>query len=440
MLNAKSGLGELLQTGANGLAGARGAQEGAQDGGLFGDTLKGHMQRVEKMQAKTTGATDTSAQNASSRQKAEKTDKTDKTDKTTEPAAELEKTGQEPTADEVSAKNDLEKSADEFVLSGEADENLLEYPAVNLLTADEIENKAVAPDDELSEENNESPLFLPQAVADALPQRKAESGEDAPHWLRAMTARQTHGHSATGEVDQKISSTRENDKGGHDFMQAMRALNGAAEAASDMDGKTKPQSLDNVFKLFAQQAPRESSHAQIPAAASAQIAGTATGAGAQANSATPAPALQTLTVDVPVRQAGWEQAMGDRVAWLARQGGLQEAQIQLNPRHLGPIDVHVSVNKDQQATVHFVAQHAMTREVLESAMPRLREMLQESGLNLAQSDVSQHGERMPREEARLSDGGGRGRGQPEHDDDEGPHQVAETALTDGGLSGISYYA
>jgi flagellar hook-length control protein FliK len=119
-----------------------------------------------------------------------------------------------------------------------------------------------------------------------------------------------------------------------------------------------------------------------------------------------------MSLGHPVQQKGWDQAMGQRVVWMVR-NNMQEAQIQLNPRELGPINVRVSVNNDQ-ASVHFIAQHASTREALDAAMPRLREMLAESGLNLAQSDVS---ERSPQQ---RGEGDGRGAG----------HHLAGDALND----------
>jgi flagellar hook-length control protein FliK len=123
------------------------------------------------------------------------------------------------------------------------------------------------------------------------------------------------------------------------------------------------------------------------------------------SSSSPVPVAMSLAV--PMQQQGWDQAMGERVVWMAR-SNIQEAQIQLNPRELGPIEIKVSLKQDQ-AHVHFVAHHATTREALEAAMPRLREMLSESGLNLAQSDVSEHSFR-ERGEKPGSQGGGDGGG------------------------------
>ena len=114
-----------------------------------------------------------------------------------------------------------------------------------------------------------------------------------------------------------------------------------------------------------------------------------------------------MTLAVPLQQKGWDQAMGERVVWMAR-SNIQEAQVQLNPRELGPIEIKISVKQDQ-AHVQFVAHHATTRDALEAAMPRLRDMLNESGLNLAQSDVSQHSFR---ERESNASAGGAGSGAP----------------------------
>ena len=95
-----------------------------------------------------------------------------------------------------------------------------------------------------------------------------------------------------------------------------------------------------------------------------------------------------MTLALPVQQSGWDQAMGERVVWMAR-SNIQQAQIQLNPRELGPIEIKISMQNDQ-THVNFVAHHATTREAIEAALPRLREMLGEQGLNLGQADVSQH--------------------------------------------------
>lgn len=96
--------------------------------------------------------------------------------------------------------------------------------------------------------------------------------------------------------------------------------------------------------------------------------------------------LPTTNVNVPVNNQAWGQAIGERLQWMVKQE-MQEAEIRLNPRHLGPIEVKISMNQDQ-ATVTFAAHHVMTRDALETAVPRLREMFGDSGLNLVDVNVS----------------------------------------------------
>jgi flagellar hook-length control protein FliK len=58
--------------------------------------------------------------------------------------------------------------------------------------------------------------------------------------------------------------------------------------------------------------------------------------------------------------------------------------------NLGPIEIRVTLQNDQ-ASVSFNAQHPFTREALEAAVPRLREMLGESNLDLVSVDVKDQG-------------------------------------------------
>lgn len=99
-------------------------------------------------------------------------------------------------------------------------------------------------------------------------------------------------------------------------------------------------------------------------------------------------ALPTTAVDTPLRQPGWDQALSERVMWVANQK-FQGAEIKLNPAHLGPIEVRVQLHQDQ-AQISFTAQHAPAREALEAALPRLREMFAASGYSQVDVNVSQH--------------------------------------------------
>ncbi|HDN9024653.1 TPA: flagellar hook-length control protein FliK [Aeromonas veronii] len=68
---------------------------------------------------------------------------------------------------------------------------------------------------------------------------------------------------------------------------------------------------------------------------------------------------------------------------------LQQAEIQLDPLGLGKMKIQIQMGADSQANVHFVVQHGQTREMLEQAMPRLRDMLAGQGIQLGQTQVQQ---------------------------------------------------
>ncbi|AQS38895.1 Flagellar hook-length control protein FliK [Shewanella psychrophila] len=68
--------------------------------------------------------------------------------------------------------------------------------------------------------------------------------------------------------------------------------------------------------------------------------------------------------------------------------GIQHAEIRLDPPELGSLMIRIQVQGDQ-TQVHFqVAQH-QTRDIVEQALPRLKELLAEQGLQLSDSQVSQ---------------------------------------------------
>jgi flagellar hook-length control protein FliK len=62
----------------------------------------------------------------------------------------------------------------------------------------------------------------------------------------------------------------------------------------------------------------------------------------------------------------------------------------LSPAELGPITVNLVVD-DGSAELTFHAHHALTRDAIEQALPRLREMLHDSGLTLGNATVSDQG-------------------------------------------------
>jgi len=92
------------------------------------------------------------------------------------------------------------------------------------------------------------------------------------------------------------------------------------------------------------------------------------------------------SVDVPVNHAEWGDKLMGKLSWLTAKN-LSVAEIHLTPPDMGPMEVRVRVQNDQaNITVH--AANPVVREQLELHSHRLRDMLGEQGLSLAQFDVS----------------------------------------------------
>ncbi len=101
------------------------------------------------------------------------------------------------------------------------------------------------------------------------------------------------------------------------------------------------------------------------------------------------PQTKTLstTIQQPVGHPQWGTEMADKIVWMA-QKQIPSAQINLNPRHLGPVSIHIDVDKDQ-TSIAFHANNPLVKESIEAALPRLKEMLASQQLNLVDVNVSQ---------------------------------------------------
>lgn len=86
---------------------------------------------------------------------------------------------------------------------------------------------------------------------------------------------------------------------------------------------------------------------------------------------------------------GFADALGQRIAWFARSDG-GNARLELDPPHLGPLEVSVRVDKGE-ASVVFVASQASVRDAVSQAIPELRNLFAQSGLSLGDVNVSAGG-------------------------------------------------
>lgn len=83
---------------------------------------------------------------------------------------------------------------------------------------------------------------------------------------------------------------------------------------------------------------------------------------------------------------GWDQAVSQKILWMAH-GGLQSASLTLNPTDLGPLQVVLQINHDH-ADATFVTAQPEVKQALEAALPKLREMMEQAGIQLGQANVS----------------------------------------------------
>lgn len=113
--------------------------------------------------------------------------------------------------------------------------------------------------------------------------------------------------------------------------------------------------------------------------AAAQTASQHRNGGVHSQTSTPLP------VQAPVGTHGWDGEVADKLVWMV---GRQEqrAELVLNPPQMGRIEVSLSMN-DGQTSALFVSANPAVRDALEAALPRLREILADAGVNLGQTQV-----------------------------------------------------
>lgn len=95
----------------------------------------------------------------------------------------------------------------------------------------------------------------------------------------------------------------------------------------------------------------------------------------------------TLVVQTPMQDPAWGKAFGDQMLGMVSLKA-DTAHIQVNPPELGPIDVTLKIDSNNQAQVSFVTSNPATRELVENHMHRLSSMLEAGGIQLTGAQVS----------------------------------------------------
>jgi flagellar hook-length control protein FliK len=138
----------------------------------------------------------------------------------------------------------------------------------------------------------------------------------------------------------------------------------------------------------------------------------------------------------------WDTALGQKMVWMSG-NGQQSATLTLNPKDLGPLQVVINVNKTQ-ADATFIASSPEVKAALEAAMPKLREMMDQAGIQLGQANVStgmpnqqQQAFNQPQRSNNNGSGNGQGRNNGNSSgNDDGVIATGATAPASAGKSGL----
>ena len=207
-----------------------------------------------------------------------------------------------------------------------------------------------------------------------------------------------------------------------------------ANAATDADGKTKPRDeLSGLAELGSKVKPSvpqqdgasvaqllEGATKAAPVTASdtatsfsenlinQQTASVSTQSGtvkASELSSTLQSTMQAVQKPLDPQQSEASQKLQERINIMLSKN-IQRADIRLDPPELGQLNVRINMNAEQ-ATVQFQVQSAQARDAVEQALPRLREMLEQQGVALADTDVQEQQQQMAGDAEQQQGGGSR---------------------------------
>jgi flagellar hook-length control protein FliK len=146
---------------------------------------------------------------------------------------------------------------------------------------------------------------------------------------------------------------------------------------------------------------------------------------------------------VNIHKPEGQQQLNEKIRWMVNARNTM-AEIRLDPPEMGSMQVRVNVAGDA-ASVSFVVQSQQAKEALADAMPKLRDMLSEQGIELGDAEVrkdnssgNENGQQLANDNSRGNGTGNRG----ENDglDDMGKTRIIEQSVTRAAKGGIDFYA
>ncbi|WP_394221956.1 flagellar hook-length control protein FliK [Alteromonas gracilis] len=145
---------------------------------------------------------------------------------------------------------------------------------------------------------------------------------------------------------------------------------------------------------------------------------------------------------VNIHKPEGQQQLNEKIRWMVNARNTM-AEIRLDPPELGSMQVRVNVAGDA-ASVSFVVQSQQAKDALADAMPKLRDMLSEQGIELGDAQVrkdNSSGENGQQLAGNNRQGQGDGnRGNNDGLDDMDGTRVIEQPVTRAAKGGIDFYA
>ncbi|HJV88498.1 MAG TPA: flagellar hook-length control protein FliK [Noviherbaspirillum sp.] len=286
--------------------------------------------------------------------------------------------------------------------------------AADAAAADESANATTLPDEMLALVANFAQMAKPAAKADGKVAGSAKdvaAATDSAPALATVAAAGTQG--AASSIDAMMSGQAT------DAAQRLATIDKPGSAKHDTSLSSVTDKAGHTRARPEHGAAKAGDHASIPAATETAGSGKDAVRGTTAATAAAAAAdfksemkesLATITNGIQQIQAAavqppqpvaiqaaeqlsprvgtpaWDQALGQKIVWMVA-GDQQSASLTLNPPDLGPLQVVLNVT-NSQADATFIAAQPEVRQALEAAMPKLRDMLGEAGIQLGQATVN----------------------------------------------------
>ena len=146
---------------------------------------------------------------------------------------------------------------------------------------------------------------------------------------------------------------------------------------------------------------------------------------------------------VNIHKSDGQQQLSEKIRWMVNARNTM-AEIRLDPPELGSMQVRVNVAGDA-ASVSFVVQSQQAKDALADAMPKLRDMLSEQGIELGDAQVRKDNSSGQENGQQLAgnshQGQGAGdRGENDGVDDTDGMRVIEHSISRADKGGIDFYA